>query len=200
MTTPASAFRRVRSGYDPESVDRYLHQLTNRLDAAQGRASEAETELSAREEALNAARVETAAVRRSRPDLVADDVVADARRRAEELIAEARREAAQIRLRAQSEADALGRRARTESETIVARARHEAAVVDERARQEFFWRRRQLQADADELRVEQERMNRERVAMRDQLNSLSALALAQTTSAPAIELMLDDDLVNQAAS
>jgi cell division septum initiation protein DivIVA len=200
MTMPAPAFRRVRSGYEPESVDRYLHQVGNRLGAAEARANDAEAALSAREAELESALTDLATVRRSRPDLVADEVVADARREAEELTAEARREAAQIRLRAQGEAERLAQRARAESEKFLARARHEASVVDERARQEFFWRRRQLQVDADELRVEQERINRQRAAIKEQLNSLSALAMQQATSAPAVELMLDDDLVNQAAA
>ncbi len=200
MSMPAPAFRRVRSGYEPEAVDRHLHQVGNRLGAAEARAADAEGALSVRESELAAALTDVAAMRRTRPDLVADDVVAEALRQAEELVAEARREAAQIRLRAQGEAERLAQRARAESETILARARHEAAVVDERARQEFFWRRRQLQVDADELRVEQDRINRQRLAIKDQLNSLSALALQQTTAAPAVELMLDDDLVNQAAA
>ena len=128
---------------------------------------------------------------------MASDVVVEAQRQAEELIAEARREAAQLRLRAQTEAERLGQQARTESGALVARAEHEAAAVDERARQEFFWRRRQLQADADELRAEQDRINRQRTQLKQQLSSLSALAMQQATAAPAVEFMLDDDLVDQ---
>ena len=132
-----------------------------------------------REIQLAEARAELTAVhRQTRPDLMADDLVVDARREAEKLIAAARAEA----------------------EALVARARHEAAAVDERARQEFFWRRRQLQVDADELRTEQERINRQRAQIRDQLSTLSALAMQQATAAPAVEFMLDDDLVDQAAS
>ncbi|HET9649441.1 MAG TPA: hypothetical protein VFP34_14595 [Microlunatus sp.] len=200
MTTPVPVFRRVRSGYDPEAVDRQLHQLSNRLQAAEVRAEQSQAVLAARESALSAARTELAQTRQSRPDLVAADVLQQARREAEDLLQAARRDAAQLRLRAQTEAERLGQQARTESESILARAKHEAAVVDERARQEFFWRRRQLQADADELRAEQERINRQRAAIKEQLNSLSQLALQQATAAPAAEFMLDDDLVDQAAS
>jgi cell division septum initiation protein DivIVA len=200
MTIATPAFRRVRSGYQPEAVDRHLQQVLGRLRAAEARAKEAETVLAARDAALDGARAEIAATRAARPDLVAADLVHDAERQVEDLLAEARREAAQIRLRAQAEAERVGQQARTEAESILARARHEAAVVDERARQEFFWRRRQLQADADELRAEQEKITRQRAAIREQLCSLSALAMQQATSAPAVELMLDDDLVEQAAS
>ena len=201
MTTSAPLFRRVRAGYEPDAVDRHLHQVAGRLRAAEARANETETVLAARDAALASAQAEIAtAARQTRPDLVASDLVVDAERRAEELIAEARREAAQIRLRAQTDAEGLAQQARSQGDALLARAEHEAAVVDERARQEFFWRRRQLQADADELRAEQERINRQRVQIREQLSALSALALQQTTSAPSIELMLDDDLVDQAAS
>lgn len=200
MTISTPAFGRVRSGYEPEAVDRHLHQLVTRLRAADARTAEALTALAARDAALAAARAEIAEMRSARPDLVATDLVRDAERQAEELLQEARREAAQIRLRAQSDAERLGQQARTEADRMLTRAHHEAAVIDERARQEFFWRRRQLQADADELRVEQEKINRQRAAIKEQLSSLSALAMQQSTSAPSVELMLDDDLVEQAAS
>lgn len=200
MVIPSPVFRRVRSGYEPEAVDRQLHQLANRLAAAESRAIEAESTLAVRESALAAASHELATIRESRPDLIAADVVADARQEAEELATSARLEAAQLRLRAQTEAERLLQQARIEAESVLARARHESAIVDERARQEFFWRRRQLQMQADELKSEQERINRQRAQLKEQLNSLSALALQQSTSAPAVELMLDEDLVDQAAS
>ncbi len=194
-------FRRVRAGYEPESVDRHLAQLAGRVRAADARAAETESVLADREAALAAAQAELqAAARQARPDLVASDLVVDAKRQAEELLAAARREAAQIRLKAQTDAERLNQQARTETEAVLGRARHAAAVVDERARQEFFWRRRQLQADADELRLEQERINRQRVQLKEQLNALSALAMQQATAAPAVEFMLDDDLIDQAAS
>lgn len=197
----APVFRRVRAGYEPAAVDRHLHQLDARLGAAEDRTASAEREIAARDVALAEVRAELAAAhRRTRPDLMASDVVVEAQRQAEELIAEARREAAQLRLRAQTDAERLGQQARTESGALIARAQHEAAAVDERARQEFFWRRRQLQADADELRGEQERINRQRTQLKEQLSSLSALAMQQATAAPAVEFMLDDDLVDQAAS
>ena len=179
MSTATPVFRRVRAGYEPAAVDRHLHQLATRQAAAEARVAAAEAEAADREVQLAEARAElTAAHRQTRPDLMADDLMVAARREAEKLVAAARAEA----------------------ETLVARARHQAAAVDERARQEFFWRRRQLQADADELRAEQDRINRQRAQIRDQLSTLSALALQQSTAAPAVEFMLDDDLVDQAAS
>ena len=105
MTTPAPVFRRVRSGYEPEAVDRHLHQIVGRLRAAETRATGSEAALVKCESALRAAQAEATAARDARPDLMADDLVRAAQRQAEELLAEARREAAQIRLRAQTDAE-----------------------------------------------------------------------------------------------
>ena len=77
----APVFRRVRAGYEPAAVDRHLHQLDARLGAAEDRTASAEREIAARDAALAEVRAELAAARRqAHPDLMASDVVVEARR------------------------------------------------------------------------------------------------------------------------
>ena len=95
-------------------------------------------------------------------------------------------QAAALRMRTLAEAERVKVEAADEAEQIVSRSQQQAALIDERARQEFAWRRRQM-------RHEQELLDRRKVAMLSQLNSLRTLAVESAAKFPDMpELSFED--------
>ncbi len=95
-------------------------------------------------------------------------------------------QAAALRMRTLAEAERVKVEAADEAEQIVSRSQQQAALIDERARQEFAWRRRQM-------RHEKELLDRRKVAMLSQLNSLRTLAVESAAEFPEMpELAFED--------
>ena len=96
-------------------------------------------------------------------------------------------QAAALRMRTLAEAERVKVEAADEGEQIVSRSQQQAALIDERARQEFAWRRRQM-------RHEQELLDRRKVAMLSQLNSLRTLAVESAAEFPDMPEMFFEDM------
>jgi DivIVA domain-containing protein len=135
------AFRVVRRGYDPEEVDAYFSQLAGRLNEAVGQYATAEraraelqdeiTTLQQRAPSFEQVGGEAAALLQE-AGRTAEQMVENARRRADTIIEKAQQQAEQMREDVTAEAQKVLEQARQVAEQI----RHEveqerAAVVDE---------------------------------------------------------------------
>ena len=142
----APGFPSARNGYQRSSVDRYLLDLTRRLDEAYRDTAGLTAETRRLQRLLETLQTAHSRLQSATVEERAQDLLDAAQARADTVVGEAERRAAELRW--QSERD--------------------AEVLMERARQEQAWRRRQLQGERVELLRQQQ-------ALRDQLRSLRAL-------------------------
>jgi DivIVA domain-containing protein len=132
------AFRVVRRGYDREEVDAAFAQLTARLQQALGQSAEAEqaraelqrevTSLQQRSPSFEELGGEAAAVL-AEAGRSAEQLVGNARRRAETIIERAQQQAGQVRADVTDEAQRVLERAREVAEQVRREVEQERAVV-----------------------------------------------------------------------
>ena len=135
------AFRAVRRGYDPEEVDAYFSQLAGRLKEAVDQYAKAEqaraelqdevTSLQKRAPSFEQVGGEAAALLQE-AGRTAEQMVENARRRADTIIEKAQQQAEQMRADVTTEAQKVLEQAREVAEQIRAEVEQErAAVVEE---------------------------------------------------------------------
>jgi DivIVA domain-containing protein len=135
------AFRVVRRGYDPEEVDAYFSQLATRLNEAVDQYAKAEqaraelqdevTSLQKRAPSFEQVGGEAAALLQE-AGRTAEQMVENARRRADTIIEKAQQQAEQMRADVTTEAQKVLEQAREVAEQIRAEVEQErAAVVEE---------------------------------------------------------------------